>query len=110
MELRRFVWILTAVALPSLVVAGPGDDFDRGYKLADTKGCLECHALGYSYIGPSFSAIAQRYRRNPEYQERLPYVIRGGSAGHWGERFVMWPQSRMSDAEVRQLADWVLSQ
>jgi cytochrome c len=101
---------LAASAFPTLAVAGPGDDFDRGYQLADTKGCLECHALGYSYIGPSFSAIAQRYRRNPEYRERLAYVIRGGSAGHWGERFVMWPQVRLSDAEVRQLVDWVLSQ
>ena len=110
MELRPLVWILVASALPALAVAGPGDDFDRGYKLADTKGCLECHALGYSYIGPSFSAIAQRYRRNSEYRERLPYVIRGGSAGHWGERFVMWPQVRLSDAEVRQLVDWILSQ
>jgi len=108
--LRPFVWILIASTVPALAVAGPGEDFDRGYKLADAKGCLECHALGYSYIGPSFSAIAQRYRRNPEYRERLPYVIRGGSAGHWGERFVMWPQASLSDAEVRQLVDWVLSQ
>jgi cytochrome c len=110
MELRPSIWILAAIALPALAVAGPSDDFDRGYKLANTKGCFDCHALGYSYIGPSFSAIAQRYRRNPEYRERLPYVIRGGSAGHWGERYVMWPQVRLSDAEVRQLVDWVLSQ
>ena len=108
--MRPFVWILTASIIPALAVAGPGEDFDRDYKLADAKGCLECHALGYSYIGPSFSAIAQRYRRNPEYRERLPYVIRGGSAGHWGERFVMWPQASLNDAEVGQLVDWVLSQ
>jgi cytochrome c len=107
---RRTVCLLVAAVTPTFVLAGAGEDFDRGYKLADTKGCLECHALGYSYIGPSFSAIAQRYRRNPEYRERLPYVIRGGSAGHWGERFVMWPQVRLSDAEVHQLVDWVLSQ
>ena len=37
-------------------------------------------------------------------------VIRGGSAGHWGERFVMWPQVQLSDAEVQQLIEWILSQ
>jgi cytochrome c551/c552 len=108
--LRLSIWMLAALVLPASAVAGPGDDFDRGYRLADTKGCLECHALGYSYIGPSFSAIAQRYRRNSEFRERLPYIIRGGSAGHWGERFVMWPQARLSDTEVRQLVDWIISQ
>jgi cytochrome c551/c552 len=53
---------------------------------------------------------AQRYRRDPQQRDRLPYIIRGGSAGHWGERFVMWPQPRLSDQEIKQLVDWVLSQ
>ena len=77
------------------------DVYNSGEDFAQTRARhlgLECHALGYASIGPSFSAIAQHYRHNPEYRERLPYVIRGGSAGHWGERFVMWPQASLSDA------------
>jgi cytochrome c len=85
-------------------------DFERGYALARQKGCLECHALGYRDVGPSFRSIAQRYRFDLAGRERLPRVIRGGSAGHWGERFIMWPQVQLSDAEVKELVEWILSE
>src|SRR5689334_19426532 len=110
MRLKIILCLLTAAGLSPLVLGNSGEDFDRGLKLAEQKGCLECHALGHSYIGPSFAAIAKRYRDNPEHRAELPYVIRGGSAGHWGDRFVMWPRPNLSDSEVRQLVDWVLSQ
>jgi cytochrome c len=108
--MRSVFGALAWVALPLLAQAGPAEDFDLGYQLAEQKGCLECHALGYHSVGPSFRAIADRYRFYPEYRNRLPLIIRGGSAGHWGERFVMWPQPRLNNEEVRQLVDWVLSQ
>jgi cytochrome c len=103
---------LLACAMLLLVAttALSADDFERGFALARQKGCLECHALGWRDVGPSFSSIAQRYRFDPGGRERLPYVIRGGSAGHWGDRFVMWPQVSLSDAEVQQLVEWILSQ
>jgi cytochrome c len=99
-----------ALAFPLLALADSGEDFDRGLKLAEQKGCFDCHALGRSYVGPSFAAIAQYYRRNPQDRERLPYIIRGGSAGHWGDRFIMWPRSNLSDQELQQLVKWILSQ
>jgi cytochrome c len=102
--------LLVCAALPSLAVAGAPEDFASGYALAQERGCLECHALTYRDAGPSFPAIAHRYRYDPLARERLPQVIRGGSAGHWGERFIMWPQPRLNDAEVQVLIDWVLSQ
>jgi cytochrome c len=109
--MRPIIALLFLATLSSLAAAaGPRGDFARGYALAQEKGCFECHALGHRDVGPSFAAVADRYRRNPMARENLPYVIRGGSAGHWGERFVMWPQPRLSDAEVAELVDWVLSQ
>ena len=102
--------LLAAAAVPVLVSAGTGEDFDRGYALAQAKGCLECHALSTRDVGPSFRAIAQHYRRDPEQRAKLPYVIRGGSAGHWGERFAMWPQQQLTDQEMKLLVDWILSQ
>ena len=104
------LFLLAAAVIPIVAAAGPAEDFDRGYDLALEKGCFDCHALGYQDVGPSFRAIAKRYRFDPEHRARLPYVIRGGSIGHWGERFAMWPQRQLSDEEVRILVDWVLSQ
>ena len=108
--MKPSISLLTCVTL--LIAATPASsvDFERGYALARQKGCLECHALGYRDVGPSFRSIAQRYRFDHRGRERLPQVIRGGSAGHWGERFVMWPQVQLSDAEVQQLIEWILSQ
>ena len=96
--------------LSATALVGAADQFERGYQLAQSKGCFDCHALGYRDVGPSFRAIAQRYQFDPEHVNRLPYIIRGGSAGHWGERFVMWPQVRLSNEEVNELVAWILSQ
>jgi cytochrome c len=104
------LFAFACVALCTYAAAGPAEDFDRGYRLAEEKGCFDCHALGYTDAGPSFRAIAQRYRFDPEYVALLPFIIRGGSAGHWGERFVMWPQRGLTDQEVEVLVDWIMSQ
>jgi len=107
---RAYVVILLAASSSVSWATGPGEDFDRGYRLAQEKGCLDCHALGQTTVGPSFRAIAKRYRFYPQQSDRLPAVIRGGSAGHWGDRFVMWPQPRLTAQECRQLVDWILAQ
>jgi cytochrome c len=108
--MKTLIVLLACSALPGLAWAEASEKFESGYALATDKGCFECHALGRTEVGPSFRAIARRYRFYPEARERLPYVIRGGSAGHWGDRFAMWPQTGLSAEEVRQLVDWVLSQ
>ena len=107
--MNRFLWIVTASAFSMPAAADPAQDYDRGYDLAKAKGCFECHAVGYRDVGPSYIAIAARYREYPNARQRLPYAIRGGSAGHWGERFAMWPQPQISDAEMRVLMEWILS-
>jgi cytochrome c len=107
---KTSIALVMCSVLPLLSWAGDSEKFASGYALAIQKGCFECHALGRTEVGPSFRAIASSYRFDPNARERLPYVIRGGSAGHWGERFAMWPQQRLTKEEVSELVDWVLSQ
>ena len=85
-------------------------DPDRGYALAEKKGCLDCHALGHDYVGPSFSSIAEHYRHDPEARVQLAGVIQAGSRGHWGERFNMWPPVHLAPDELQRLVNWVLMQ
>jgi cytochrome c len=108
--MKSAIALVGCTLLPCLAVAAARGDFEHGYALAQQKGCFECHQLGYRDAGPAFRQIARRYRFDPEARDRLPYVIRGGSAGHWGDRYVMWPQPRLSDAEVDELVDWILAQ
>ncbi|HZP88899.1 MAG TPA: c-type cytochrome [Burkholderiales bacterium] len=104
--------LLTALVQLGLVTAyaATAQPFEDAEALAREKGCFECHAIGRTEVGPSFSAIARRYRYDLSARERLPTVIRTGSIGHWGERFAMWPQRQVDAAEARMLVDWILSQ
>lgn len=106
MRMFGILWLLCAI--PAL--AAEDNDYDRGYRLAGEKGCFECHAIGHDYVGPSFRAIAERYRFDIESRAQLPGVIQAGSRGHWGERFNMWPQVHFTQAELQRLVDWVLAQ
>jgi len=86
------------------------DDYARTLALAEQRGCLECHAIGWTNVGPGFAAIAVRYRHQPGAREILVDKIRFGGRQHWGERFNMWPQTNVSDEEVYELVDWILQQ
>lgn len=108
--MRAALWVFIAGVASASAMAGPADEYGRGYKLAVDKGCFDCHALGVSDAGPSFRAIANRYRFNAKQAQLLPVVIRGGSAGHWGDRFVMWPQPQLTNEQARLLVEWILAQ
>ena len=42
--MKPVIALLFLSTLSSLAAADPSRDFDRGYALAEQKGCLECHA------------------------------------------------------------------
>lgn len=52
--------------------------------LADKSTCLNCHAVDKKLVGPSFSAIAAKYRGQPEAVAALRTKVEKGSAGVWG--------------------------
>jgi cytochrome c551/c552 len=97
--------ILCAALRPALA-----EDPARAFRLAEEKGCFECHAIGWKLVGPAFTDVAARYRFDPQARELLVDKVRFGGKQHWGERFNMWPQTNLSDEETYVLVDWVLSQ
>ncbi|HTS52142.1 MAG TPA: c-type cytochrome [Burkholderiales bacterium] len=104
------IYLLAFGAALSALSANAEDEVARGYALAGEKGCFECHTMSYAYIGPSFRALAERYRLDPDTRAQLPGIIRAGSRGHWGERFAMRPRTHLTDEQVNALIDWILSQ
>ena len=85
-------------------------DPGRALRLAERKGCFECHAIGWTVVGPAFADIASRYRYDRTAREELVEKLRYGGTKHWGERFNMWPQTNLSDQEAYELVDWILQQ
>jgi sulfite dehydrogenase len=76
--------------------------------LAD-KGCAGCHSLDSRVVGPAFREVAARYAGDPAAAARLAEKIRAGGVGAWGA-VPMPPNSALSTADAKRLADWVLEQ
>jgi cytochrome c len=99
-----------AVALVSLLGSARAADPGRAMSLAEKRGCVECHDIGAGGTGPSYSAIAARYRHDPGAHDRLVDKLRFGGAKHWGERFNMWPHYTVTNEEAHIMVDWILRQ
>lgn len=81
----------------------------EGEALASKSGCLSCHGLVHTQVGPGFAQVAARYRDDAGAPAHLAGKIRSGGVGIWG-RLVMPRQSQVSEADAALLAKWVLSQ
>jgi cytochrome c len=87
----------TATATPS-----------SGETLAQTHGCLACHAVAQVRIGPAFNAVAQRYADKADALASLTAKVRGGGAGNWGS-VAMPAQAAIGDADLAEVLRWVLA-
>jgi cytochrome c len=82
-------------------------------KLARTDHCLRCHAIGRKKEGPSYQAIAYKYKDQADAQEKLVKHITSGedfvklSDGH--KELHKFDQK--TDAEkINNLVRWILAQ
>jgi cytochrome c len=77
--------------------------------LAASRNCMSCHAVDRKLLGPSYKAIADKYRNDKTAIERLPAKVMNGGSGVWGV-LVMPANKQVSDAEAKKLVAWILSQ
>jgi len=93
---------LLALVLPLAPSAAVAND-----ALARKHGCLGCHAVASKLVGPSYQDVAARYAGQPDARATLSASIRQGGSGKWGD-MAMPPQTKLSDADVQRLANWIL--
>ena len=82
-------------------------DNQRALTLAKQNACLGCHAIDKKIVGPSFQAVAQKYKNDANAQTFLKNKIAKGGAGSWGV-VPMPANSKLSDADLSVLTDWIL--
>ena len=99
--------VLVSLLAASFVLPTAGRAADDA-ALAQSKKCLNCHALDRKVVGPAFKAVAARYADDRDAQDRLATKIRAGGAGAWG--VVPMPANDVTAAEAAALAHWVLQQ
>lgn len=93
-----------ALVLAALLLPGPAL---ASLELARKHACMNCHAAERKLIGPSYRDVLRRYEGKADAVELLAERIRAGGAGRWGP-VPMPAQPRLSEAEARALAVWVL--
>jgi cytochrome c len=78
-------------------------------ELATSKNCMGCHTVNKKVVGPSFQAIAAKYRGDPTATAKLAQKIRLGGGGVWGVT-KMPSNPQVNEAQAQQLAAWILLQ
>jgi cytochrome c len=79
-----------------------------GLALAEQNACLACHGIDNKVVGPGFAQVAARYKGDAGAPARLAGKIKAGGSGAWGQ-VPMPPQAQLKDADVQQLAGWILA-
>lgn len=70
--------------------------------------CMACHAVDQKRVGPALKDVAAKYSGDSGAADRLAKKIKAGGAGVWGQ-MPMPPQTQVSDADAKALAEYVLS-
>ncbi|MGV3641370.1 MAG: PQQ-dependent sugar dehydrogenase, partial [Adhaeribacter sp.] len=80
----------------------------RGKTLVANSDCKSCHALEAKSIGPSYMAVAQRYRGKQGAEDVLAQKIISGGSGTWGKN-AMAAHPQHSKEEATEMVKYILS-
>jgi cytochrome c len=99
-----FLFTVLASVIP-VVHANAVDQ--NAFMIAKQNACLGCHATNKKIVGPSFQAVAEKYKSDPNAQVFLKNKIAKGGSGSWGV-VPMPANTKLSDADLSILASWIL--
>jgi cytochrome c len=95
------LFALALVAAPAFA-AGPAD-------LAQQKNCMACHAVDKKLVGPAYKDVAAKYAGQKDAVDKLTQKVVKGGSGVWGA-VPMPANPQVTEAEAKQLVQWVLTQ
>ena len=107
---NRLIPILAAGAgVVALLLGGNSAFAASGADLAQKNGCMACHSLDKKVLGPAFKDVSKKYKGGVDAVAMLSGKIKGGSTGVWGPIPMPANGPRVSDADIKVLAEWVLA-
>ena len=83
-------------------------EYSKGKILVDRSDCKVCHAIDRKVNGPSYQAVAERYKDSEFAVRTLVQKIIKGGAGNWGET-VMSAHPQISEEAAGEIVRWILS-
>jgi len=100
--------LLSATLLAAASGSAHALDAAAAIELAKANGCLSCHSAQEKIVGPSYAAVAAKYKDDKDAVANLVQSIQYGSKGKWG-RIPMPPHPSMSAGDIKTLAQWVMT-
>jgi cytochrome c len=79
-----------------------------GKSIISSLTCKTCHKENEASIGPAYTEVARRYRRNPEAAAYLINKIQKGGSGVWGET-AMPANPDLKNDDARKVVAYILS-
>ncbi len=79
-----------------------------GMTLIANSDCKACHAVEQVSVGPSYSAIAEKYKGDNNAIEGLVSKVIEGGSGVWGDR-IMSAHPQLSREDVTEMVQYILS-
>ena len=77
-------------------------------KLAQSSGCMTCHAIDKKTIGPSYKEVAAKYRNDKNAEANLVKKVKAGGSGVWGST-PMPPNAHVKEDDIKTIVHWVLT-
>lgn len=102
MNLMKSLWVAIPLALSTASLPAFADE-----ALAKAKGCTACHDVKKKLVGPPYAEVAKKYKGDAKALDTMVASILKGSTGKWGP--IPMPPNKVTDAEAKKLAAWVLS-
>jgi cytochrome c len=101
----------TRLLLAAALAAGVGSvQAADAAQVSTTAGCSACHAIDKKLVGPSWKAVAARYRGDAAAPTLLADRVRKGSAGIWGQvPMVPVNAKTIGDTDLKAVIAWVLN-
>jgi len=78
--------------------------------LAKKSGCLTCHAVDKKLVGPAYKDVAKKYKGDADAVAKLVKKVADGGSGVWGAVPMPPNKGKVSEADIKTLVEWVLSQ
>lgn len=81
--------------------------------IARQNGCLNCHNVTSSIIGPAWVLVSERYKNSPDARAYLIDKVNKGGNGAWnditGGARMPAHETRVSQTHVEQIVDFIIS-
>ena len=96
-----------AIARPKLFQVP--EPIPAGYAKILSSDCKACHTIDKKSVGPTYTAISERYKNNGDAVSILTKKIIAGGGGNWGTEHVMSAHPQLSIDEATEMVTFILA-